>query len=29
MSFEHAAGLLVSLMLLVYLGFSLLKPERH
>ena len=29
MSVEHAAGLLVSLMLLVYLGYSLLKPERH
>jgi K+-transporting ATPase KdpF subunit len=29
MSVEHAAGLLVSLLLLVYLGYSLLKPERH
>jgi len=29
MSLEHAVGLLVSLMLLVYLGYSLLKPERH
>ena len=29
MSLEHAAGLVVSLMLLVYLGYSLLKPERH
>jgi K+-transporting ATPase KdpF subunit len=29
MSLEHAVGLLVSLVLLVYLGYSLLKPERH
>jgi K+-transporting ATPase KdpF subunit len=29
MTLEHAAGLLVSLLLLVYLGYSLLKPERH
>ena len=29
MSLEHAIGLVVSLMLLVYLGHALLKPERH
>jgi len=29
MSLEHAVGLVVSLMLLVYLGYALLKPERH
>jgi K+-transporting ATPase KdpF subunit len=29
MSLEHAAGLAVSLLLLVYLGYSLLKPERR
>jgi|OpeIllAssembly_1097287.scaffolds.fasta_scaffold3487149_2 K+-transporting ATPase KdpF subunit len=29
MSLEHAIGLVVSLMLLVYLGCALLKPERH
>jgi len=29
MSLEHAIGLVVSLMLLVYLGYALLKPERH
>jgi K+-transporting ATPase KdpF subunit len=29
MSLEHAVGLVVSLMLLVYLGYALLKSERH
>jgi len=29
MSLEHLIGLVVSLMLLVYLGYALLKPERH
>ena len=29
MSLEHVIGLAVSLMLLVYLGYALLKPERH
>jgi K+-transporting ATPase KdpF subunit len=29
MSLEHVIGLVVSLMLLVYLGYALLKPERH
>lgn len=29
MGLEHAIGLVVSLMLLVYLGYALLKSERH
>ena len=29
MSLEHLIGLVVSVMLLVYLGYALLKPERH
>jgi len=28
MSFEHALGLVLSLALLVYLAYALLRPER-
>jgi K+-transporting ATPase KdpF subunit len=28
MSFEYLIGLLLSLLLLAYLGYALLKPER-
>jgi len=28
MSFEYLVGLLLSLLLLAYLGYALLKPER-
>ncbi len=28
MSLEHAAGLVLSVLLLAYLGYALLKPEK-